>query len=449
MVRTKKPTNSQLLKELREQDNFNKEQLLITELILTKQNIFFTGSAGTGKSYLLRKLITILQNKYGKNKVGVSSLTGTGAEVIGGTTLASLLGLKSDNHLPKEAIYHNIVNSRSAKARKNWKKLKVLIIDEISMLDGELFDKLEWIAREIKMNNWPFGKLQLILVGDFCQLPPVAQNSKYAFEAESWSRCIPNVVKLSQIYRQKDEWFISYLEDVRFGRLSPQRHQNLLVWKQPEPQWPEDGIKPVSLFATNQEVQGINEQELAKLAGQSHFFTAQDEEKAPYKLAELIRSCIAPARLELKIGAQVMLIFNWHEKKLVNGSQGAVIGFTKHESPLPIVRFTNGKELVIEPHTWDKIEGYDDYGEPIITARRTQIPLILSWAMTIHKSQGQTIERLRLDLSRCFMPGQIYTALSRASDPNYLQIVNFPLQRLWCDRKVREYYRLLKETETN
>jgi ATP-dependent DNA helicase PIF1 len=119
MVRIKKPTNSQILKELREQHNFNKEQLLITRLILDKQNIFFTGSAGTGKSYLLRKLIVILQEKYGKNKVGVSSLTGTGAEVIGGTTLASLLGLKSDNHLPRESLYHNIVNSRSEKARKN------------------------------------------------------------------------------------------------------------------------------------------------------------------------------------------------------------------------------------------------------------------------------------------------------------------------------------------
>jgi ATP-dependent DNA helicase PIF1 len=449
MVRIKKPTNSQILKEPREQHNFNKEQLLITRLILDKQNIFFTGSAGTGKSYLLRKLIVILQEKYGKNKVGVSSLTGTGAEVIGGTTLASLLGLKSDNHLPRESLYHNIVNSRSEKARKNWKKLKVLIIDEISMLDGELFDKLEWIGREIRMNNWPFGKLQLVLVGDFCQLPPVANNSRYAFEAESWSRCIPNVIKLSQIYRQKDEWFIAYLEDIRFGRLSPQRHQNLLSLKQPEPHWPEDGIKPVSLFATNQEVQGINEQELNKLTGKSYFFMAKDEEKVPYKLAELVKSCIAPIKLELKIGAQVMLIFNWHEKKLVNGSQGAVIGFAKGDQNLPIVRFTNGKELVIEPHTWDKIEGYDKNNEPIITACRIQIPLILSWAMTIHKSQGQTLERLKLDLSRCFMPGQIYTALSRASDPNYLQIINFPLPRLWCNDKVREYYRTLKEKETN
>lgn len=423
----------------------NKQQQLIKELVLKKKSICITGSAGTGKSFLLSELITTLQEKYGKSKVGITSTTGTGAAIIGGTTLASFLGLKGDNHLDKDIIFNRIMKSNSDYARKNWKRTKVLIIDEVSMLDSETFDKLEKLACDLRINNFPFGKIQLILVGDFCQLPPVGNNAGYCFEAQSWNKCISQTINLTQIYRQNDNWFISYLEDIRLGRLPHYRWENLLNWKQKEPNWPKDGIKPVNLFATNREANAINEQELKKLMQPPYFFSAENWEKEPGKLSELTKNCSAVDFLELKIGTQVMLIRNWHEERLVNGSQGVVIDFTNN---YPIVKFTNGKELIVRRHIWEKIEGYDENNEPIITATRCQIPLILSWAMTIHKSQGQTIERLRVDLSKCFMPGQIYTALSRCSNPQYLQIINFPLNRLWCSKKVREYYQSLNNSET-
>lgn len=425
----------------------NSQQQLIKDLVLKKKSICITGSAGTGKSFLLRELITILQTKYGKKKVGITSTTGTGATVIGGTTLASFLGLKNDSHLDKEVIFNRIISSSSDHVLTNWKKTQVLIIDEISMLDNETFDKLENLARDFRLNNFPFGKIQLILVGDFCQLPPVSNNAGYCFEAQSWNKCIFQTINLTQIYRQKDDWFISYLENIRLGNLSQKRWENLLSWKQKEPKWPQDGIKPVNLFATKKEANGINEQELTKLEGESRFFVAEKQEWKKGKLEELIKSCLAVGNLELKIGTQVMLIFNWHEMKLVNGSQGVVVGFASHGRYWPIVKFTDGRELVIKKHCWEKIEGYYENGKPYIVAKYSQIPLILSWAMTIHKSQGQTIERLRVDLSKCFMSGQIYTALSRCSNPQYLQIINFPRNRLWCSKKVRDYYKELDNSE--
>ncbi|CAG8450302.1 11068_t:CDS:10 [Racocetra fulgida] len=328
------------------------KQKRVMELALQGQNVFFTGAAGTGKSYLLQKLITSLQEKYGKKHVGVTATSGIGAEVIGGTTLHSFLGIGIDSNLSVEELLDRILTSRSSYARKNWRKIKVLIIDEISMLGGELFDKLESLARQIRQNEQPFGGVQLILAGDFCQLPP----------------------------------------DIRLGRFSKSRWEKFVSLLAREPTWPDDGIRPVSLYATIQEAEATNNQELVQLPGPSYLFAAEDQEKAPGKLKELIRDCLAPEKLELKIGAQVMLITNYLEKKLVNGSQGVVI---------------------------EKIESYDNNNRPAVSATRTQIPLILR----------QTIERLKVDLSKCFVSGQIYVALSRASDPQFLQVINFPYHK--------------------
>ncbi|CAG8810077.1 25550_t:CDS:2, partial [Racocetra persica] len=322
------------------------------------------------KSYLFQKLITSLQEKYGKKQVGVTATSGIGAEVIGGTTLHSFLGIGVDSNLSVEELLDRILTSRSSYARKNWRKIKVLIIDEISMLGGELFDKLESLARQIRQSEQPFGGIQLILAGDFCQLPPVGKSPLYCFAAKAWE----NYIRLGRFSKSRWEKFVSLLAR--------------------EPTWPDDGIRPVSLYATSQEAEATNNHELIQLPEPSYLFTADDQEKEPGKLKELIRDCLAAAKLELKIGAQVMLITNYLEKRLVNGSQGVVI---------------------------EKIEGYDNNNQPVISATRTQIPLILSYAITIHKSQGQTIERLKVDLSKCFVSGQIYVALSRASDPQFLQ----------------------------
>jgi ATP-dependent DNA helicase PIF1 len=161
------------------------EQEYVKKLVLQGHNVYFTGSAGTGKSYLLQKLIVLLQEKFGKKRVGITSTSGIGAEIIGGTTLHSFLGIGIDSDLTGEELSERILSTRSSYARKNWRRMQVLIIDEISMLDGELFDKLEGLARKIRRNNKPFGGVQLVLTGDFCQLPPVGKSPHYCFEAKS------------------------------------------------------------------------------------------------------------------------------------------------------------------------------------------------------------------------------------------------------------------------
>jgi len=161
------------------------EQEYVKELVLQGNNVYFTGSAGTGKSYLLQKLIVLLQEKHGKKRVGITSTSGIGAEIIGGTTLHSFLGIGIDSELTEEELLERILSTRSSYARKNWRRTRVLIIDEISMLDGELFDKLEGLARKICRNDEPFGGIQLVLTGDFCQLPPVGKSPRYCFEAKS------------------------------------------------------------------------------------------------------------------------------------------------------------------------------------------------------------------------------------------------------------------------
>ncbi|CAG8467243.1 386_t:CDS:10, partial [Gigaspora margarita] len=308
-----------------------------------------------------------------------------GAKGVRGTGKLKILHPHIANDLRN--ILDRILTSRSSYARKNWRKIKVLIIDEISMLGGELFDKLESLARQIRQSEQPFGGIQLILAGDFCQLPPVGKSPLYCFAAKAWENCIRETVNLTQ------------------------------------PTWPDDGIRPVSLYATSQEAEATNNHELAQLSAPSYLFVAEDQEKEPGKLKELIRDCLAATKLELKIGAQVMLITNYLERKLVNGSQGVVIGFVKG---LPRVKFTNGKILIIEKHTWEKIESYDNNNRP-----------------------GQTIERLKVDLSKCFVSGQIYVALSRARDPQLLQVINFPYRRLWCDYKVQKYYSNLNSAGEN
>lgn len=182
---TSKDSSCQKQKPDSTEAKLTSEQEYIKKLVLQGSNIYFTGPAGTGKSYLLQKLIILLQEKHGKKRVGITSTSGIGAEIIGGTTLHSFLGIGIDSDLTEEELLERILSTRSSYARKNWRRTRVLIIDEISMLEGELFDKLEGLARKICRNNELFGGIQLVLTGDFCQLPPVGKSPRYCFEAKS------------------------------------------------------------------------------------------------------------------------------------------------------------------------------------------------------------------------------------------------------------------------
>jgi len=421
----------------------NEEQRKVIDLVTQKKSIFFTGSAGTGKSFLLQRIIGSLEILNGKQSFVVTATTGIAAVNIGGNTLHSFAGIGYGDQATAEDLVKKIRRQRSKQWIGNWQTISTLIVDEISMLSGQLFDKLEYIARHIRKNNLLFGGLQIILAGDFFQLPPI--NSNNCFEAKQWKKCLPYTIQLTKIYRQKESELIDLLNEIRFGEISAKSWEVLKSLER-EPVFPNDGIKATQLFATNAEVNKINSTELKKLNHSSQTYRAIDWEDKKYsgRLETLTKNCLATGNLELKIGSQVMLIKNLSEK-LINGSQGVIIRFQQTLSSklenknLPIVKFANGIEKVIAEEEWT-----DE--TPIIRlvrARRTQIPLILSWAITIHKSQGQSIERLKIDLSRVFEKGQTYVALSRACSIEYLQVIGFSANKIICDEKVKKFYKNL------
>lgn len=424
----------------------NEEQQKVFKLAVQKRNIFFTGSAGTGKSFLLQRIIRSLELLNGRESVAITATTGVAAVNIGGVTLHSFCGIGYADELTPEELTNKILKQGSKKWLNNWRAITTLIIDEISMLDGKLFDKLECIARRVRSNNLPFGGLQLILTGDFFQLPPVKSN-KFCFEANCWKVCLHNAIQLTKIYRQREPELINLLNEIRFGKLSSGSWK-ILKSLEKDPIFPDDGIKATQLMATNSEVNGVNSTELSRINSQALFYKAVDWEDKRYggRLKELAKNCLAAEILELRVGAQVMLIKNLTEN-LVNGCQGVIIGFrwttnqklVVEEKRLPVVRFTNGIERTIQEEEWtDETPIYR-----IVRARRTQIPLILSWAITIHKSQGQSIERLKINLNRVFERGQTYVALSRACSIKYLQVIGFNPNKVYCDEKVKKFYREL------
>jgi ATP-dependent DNA helicase PIF1 len=431
----------------------NEKQKKIFQLVVTnKENLFFTGAAGTGKSFLLQRIINSLKLSSGEESVAVTATTGIAAVNIGGITLNSFAGIGLGDSSPEDMVK---MVKRSGNARKRWQATETLIIDEVSMLSGELFDKLELIARIIRNSSRVFGGLNLVLSGDFFQLSPVS--GKYLFEAREWENCIKYNIKLVKVHRQKEAEFIELLNELRLGEISD-KNSKFLRQLAREPDYPNDEIKPTWLYATNEEAKKVNKTELEQLSSLPYFYQAMDWESSSGKLKAFENSLI-PSNLCLKYGTQVMLIKNLSEK-LVNGSQGVVIGFREKECKLnqyverdkkseiskrsftfnlPIVRFTNGVEEIVEPTEWT----VETPINRIVRASRQQIPLILSWAITIHKSQGQTIERIKVDCRRIFATGQLYVALSRATSIKYLQIIGFRKDKVLCDEKVKNFYRNL------
>ncbi|GBB85025.1 hypothetical protein RclHR1_01160019 [Rhizophagus clarus] len=435
-------------------DELSEEQQRIFNLVvLDRDNIFFTGSAGTGKSFLLQRIITSLKARYGSETVAVTATTGIAAVNISGTTLHSFAGVGLGRGTAAELIKSV---QKSVAARNRWKSIDTLIIDEISMLDADLFDKLENIARTVRNNNRPFGGIQLVVTGDFFQLPPVSKNSKFCFEALKWKTCLKHTIQLTKIYRQKDSELIELLNEMRYGEVSD-KSLKLLDRLANEPNYPNDGIRPTELYPINDMVNKANATELGKIPHKSYIYTSNDwEPLRGGQLHNLIKNCLAPERLELKRDSQVMLIKNL-SRDLVNGSRGVVVGFHDKEDGSsyyngddeglerlngkklsPIVRFTNSLEMVMEEAEWTITSPGD-----VVLASRKQIPLVLAWAISIHKSQGQTLERVKVDLGRVFEKGQAYVALSRATSVRSLQVSGFRKDKVMCHEKVKRFYNSL------
>jgi ATP-dependent DNA helicase PIF1 len=339
------------------------------------------------------------------------------------------------------------------------------------MLDGKLFDVLEAMGRRIRHHDAPFGGIQLILSGDFCQLPPVARNEKdlrFAFEARSWKECVPNPVMLTKVFRQKDEAFASMLNRMRLGQIDDDIVAQFTALSR-EVQY-DDGIEPTELYPRREQVEKANNARLEKLPGRLIEYESTDrggvdsngKSVHPETATKLLERLLAPPLLQLKIGAQVMLIRNLLQGVLVNGSVGKVIDFQpegyasgsptpdgqprrrsrsaspKPDVPLyPVVRFSNGYTKLITPINFEIPNASGG-----LEALRCQVPLILSWGLSMHKSQGQTLERVKVNLNGIFECGQAYVAISRATKMESLQVIGFRKD------KIRTHPRVLNWMES-
>ncbi|ETS73595.1 hypothetical protein PFICI_14541 [Pestalotiopsis fici W106-1] len=455
------------------------EQQQVHELVVDKgQSVFFTGPAGTGKSILMRAIVASLKRKWARDpeRVSITASTGLAACHIGGQTLHSFSGIG----LGKEDVPTLVKKiRRNAKAKNRWLKTRVLIMDEVSMVDGDLFDKLDQIARQIRNNGRPWGGIQLVITGDFFQLPPVPdrnkRDTKFAFDAATWSTSIDHTIGLTQVFRQKDHEFAEMLNEMRLGRVSEQTVQTFRSLSRPLVY--DDGITATELFPTRGEVESSNSMRLRALPGEIRTFAAQDSGD-PNIRDKLLENMMAPKTIDLKKGAQVMLIKNLDDT-LVNGTLGKVIGFSseafftanpskfdlsvadlvdesmkkiksfavrdsslKDLTEYPVVEFhaADGSFRVmhVTPEEW-KVELPN--GE--VQAKRTALPMILAWALSIHKAQGQTLERVKVDLGKIFEKGQAYVALSRATSKDGLEVQRFDKSKVMAHPKVIQFYNKL------
>lgn len=419
------------------------QQYAYRTIVDEKISTFLTGGAGTGKSYLVEKVVTALSDIYGSQKVAVTALTGVAAFNVGGCTIHSFAGIGLGTGAASQ-LAQNVRFNPSAAQR--WKKLQVLIIDEISMMDGDLFDKLEYIARTIRGSDVPFGGIQLVTTGDFMQLPPVEEENeekKRAFEAVTWSKCINKNLVLRKVVRQSDENFVRVLTSIRFGHIDESVSQ--LVDKMCEPKTWHEETEPVLLYPTRSQAERYNRGKLDELETQQETYVAEDKIFATGVTSRTLDSCPAHSEITLKVGAQVMLVKNVNNV-LVNGTVGVITRFVIISLPdreipysVPVVRFTLADGNVVTRHVLKETWSMQQSSGRIICSR-TQIPLILSWAVTIHKSQGKTIQFLRVDLGKSFAPGQVYTALSRAVSLETLEVINFDPGLIKVDPKSLEFY---------
>lgn len=409
------------------------DQTQALNLIKEGKSVFFTGCAGTGKSYLLRHLKTVLPDR----TTYYTAMTGIAAYGIGGTTLHSFAGIGLGT-LPAHVLVGKIKNFPEACIR--WIQCEVLVIDEISMCSNILFDKLEFIARKIRDNDLPFGGIQLILCGDFYQLPPVITSkdpdeTDYCFTSENWNSCVPHFIELKTVFRQTDEKFVDILNQIRIGEVTDETVKILNTLKRPLET--KDGIEPTRLYARNIDVDAENRRYLDQIDEEEFNFKSEDTARNRFAKESLQKNCIAPEILDLKVGAQVMLLKN--EYGQVNGSRGVVTKINKGKTlklSTVEVKFLNGSIANVAPMKW---EHSDKFGNT--EATRLQIPLKLAWAVTIHKSQGLSLDYVTVDLTKVFAEGMTYVALSRARTMEGLSITSFTKKKVFADPRITEFYK--------
>jgi ATP-dependent exoDNAse (exonuclease V) alpha subunit len=388
-------------------------------------NVFLTGAAGSGKTYVLNEYIKYLK-KNGVN-VAITASTGIAATHMNGKTIHSWAHIGIKDALTEADL--NKIYSRTD-FRMQMMAAQVLIIDEISMLHDYRLDIVDRVLRKIHQNELPFGGIQVVLCGDLFQLPPVTrfgQEVRFVNESEVWNNMNLYICYLDEQYRQNDESFLKILNEIRADSVS-QQSLELLAARMNKKDIDKDATR---LFTHNVDVDSINMLELDKLKGKTHIFQMISKGDA-YVAKSLSDNCLAPAELKLKEGAVVMFVQNNYKKGYVNGTIGRVIKFEK-ETGNPIVKTTNGKKIIVGGASWRLEEG--DY----VVAEINQIPLRLAWAITVHKSQGMTLDYAEVDLSKSFTGGMGYVALSRVKSLDNLSIIGINNNSLKISPKIIEF----------
>jgi hypothetical protein len=374
------------------------KQVQALRVMLDGASVFLTGAPGAGKTYVLNQFIR-RATREGRT-VAVTASTGIAATHIGGTTIHSWSGLGIRDELTGRDLQWLKANDKLV---KRYNGTDVLVIDEISMLHGKRLDMVNQACKALRKSDEPFGGLQVILVGDLFQLPPVSRGSEvsdFAHTSEAWRELRPKICYISEQHRQSGGELLDILEAMRRGQVEDY-HSELLQERMGKE--PAEDMPVTRLYSHNVDVESINDRHLAALNGTTRTYPMQTRGAAA-KVEQLTRSLLAPETLELKIGAEVMFVANNFAGKYVNGTRGRVIGF---QSGQPVVQLVNGKEIKVEPHTWVLEEDGKKKAEAV------QLPLRLAWAITIHKSQGMSLDAAEIDLSRSFTPGMGYVALSR------------------------------------
>lgn len=416
-------------------DSFSTTQQLAYDHYLKGNNVFITGPGGTGKSYFIKKVYENAKQR-GLN-VSVTAMTGCAALLLdcNAKTIHSWgsIGLGTD---ALEMIVQRIVKFRK---RDNWLHTDLLIIDEVSMLSCELFELLYKVAQHFRRNPKPFGGMQILCSGDFHQLPPV--NNAFCFESPLWKESFQARILLKDNFRQQgDPIYQTILNEIREGKITQQSKDilNTCVHKP----MPED-ISPTLLYPVKRLTEQVNMSEHIVLEGTEHVFKMKYIEKPTKKIEDELlkqkKNSIVEEELRLKVGSQVMCTINLdQENGIINGSQGKVSGFNEVGDPI-VTFFYKNTTRVISPHKW--------FNETYATNGIQQIPLILSWAITIHKSQGITLEYANINIGyNIFEYGQSYVALSRVRSLEGLYIQGLDYSKIRANPKVLEFYEKLSST---
>ncbi len=429
-------------------------------ILKTGANVFLTGEPGSGKTHTINEYVKYLHAH--AITPAITASTGIAATHIGGMTIHSWSGLGIRTELDRYALDKIATTEYVA---KRIHQTKVLIIDEISMLHSNMLTMIDRVIREVKGTDEPFGGMQVILVGDFFQLPPISKengsrgisktrksifdeteftydfsentkpalpelDSDFAFKSSSWASLKPVVCYLTEQHRQDDDVYLSVLSAIRSNKFDS-THQSYL-----EERIVTDSNLPEAmtrLFSHNANVDELNNTMLKGLASVAHTYTMSSQGKEAL-VASLKKGCLSPEELTLRVGAKVMCTKNNQNAGFVNGTLGVIIDFEKG-SLSPIIKTTSGKQITIEPQTWS----IEENGK--IRASISQIPLRLAWAITVHKSQGMSLDEALMDLRDIFEYGQGYVALSRVRRLSGLHIIG------WNEKTFKVHPEILKVDE--